>query len=387
MRISDLSTRPAVIALTVVLVTGSALHAQTWSDLVHPDEPHYRMSIPHLITDPDEIVMLPVVVVLLEYAGLDHQPQHTPAFYQDFIFGGGGGEWTSQGPSLSQILWETSNGRLLIVPAYETDTSDGGAVNDGIIGWVRTQCPPGMSGYYCVEGSQDGQPCDPANPSACENGGGHCAECDTFEYHAYKDYKMRAEAVRLAEPYMNFAQYDTMDSNWNAGSDGEVTDNELAFMLIHAMADCVDHHDAPGHDSWGTNSCGGGTTRGTDPSPIEIDGIQLRQNPGEIPEGGIAQVLAHESHHQVFSLPDLYRNNDYSECNPKLITRDGNICYPCKIDDADPQAACNDACGDAVCVEDGAVWGASYVARGSTAYCGGSDETTNCRAKGHWHKT
>jgi hypothetical protein len=107
-----------------------------------------------------------------------------------------------------------------------------------------------------------------------------------------------------------------------------------------------------------------------------VDDIQLRQNPGEIPEGGIAQVLAHEFHHQVFGTRDLYTDGDYNGCNPKLIVRDGNICYPCRIDDNNPEAACNDACADAVCVEDGSVWGASYVARGSTAYGSGTDETS-----------
>jgi len=169
-----------------------------------------------------------------------------------------------------------------------------------------------------------------------------------------------------------------MDVNWEPGADGLVTDNELAILFIHAMADCVDWHNAPGHTSWGTIGCGGGTTRYTEPSTIGVNGITLYQQPGEIPEGGVAQVLAHEFNHQVFGLPDLYRNKDYNECNPKLVTTDGKVCAPCRIDDDNPEAACNDACADAVCVEDGAIWDASYVARGSTAYGGGSDETANC---------
>jgi len=159
MRISDLSIRHAVIALTIALTSGTMLHAQTWSDVVHPDTPHTlstdaRMSIPHLINDDNAVVELPVVVVLLEFAGLDHRPQHTVEFYQDFLFGDGStGEWTSQGPSLKQIISETSNGRFEIVPANETH----GMWSDGIIGWVRTECPPDMSGYYCVNGTEDNE--------------------------------------------------------------------------------------------------------------------------------------------------------------------------------------------------------------------------------------
>lgn len=233
MTIPNLSTRHLVLTLAGLFAGGSSLYAQSWSDLVHPENPHFflgrysdaPMSIPDLITDPTADIKLPIVVVLLEFPDVVHNGQHTVAFYQDLLFGDGGGPWTSQDPSLKQIIWETSNGRFTIVPALETH----GTLNDGIIGWVETRCPPGLDGHFCVLGPHQDESCDPADPACTE---GTCAACDSWEYHEQHPEMMRSEAIRLADPDINFALYDTRDESWNPGAEIEALGHRRTIRIV-----------------------------------------------------------------------------------------------------------------------------------------------------------
>jgi len=394
MKALKLFIRCAAIASVLTLSIGSVTQAQTWLDLAHPEDPHVHggdmaMAIPDLLNNVTQTVEVPVLVILLEFGDVDHQEVddqgndiHTPAFFQDFVFGTGGGLWTSHGPSLKQLIHQASNGRFDIVPATESK----GVVNDGVAGWFRARCADGFPEYVCITGSEHDQPCDPADPTVCEDGGGFCAACDSWDFWRYHDLMKRTEAIQLANGYINYAQYDTMNNRWLPGPDGVVTDNELAVLLIHAQPNCQDHH---GHDDWGTgnDSCSGGTVRATAPEVFRLDGIDVHLNPTAMPEANTVQVEFHEFSHQQFGQPDLY--GGYAKCNPEVKFLDGTTCYPCTLDpDLPPEPACNDLCLDAICLDDGAYWGADYVAKGSTEHNmisgGTSCGTDDSRAS--WYK-
>ena len=101
------TTRRALLWVAAMSASATSLYAQSWTDFAHPDEPHVLLydipvSIPDLIDDPNDVTYLPVLVILLEFSDVEHQSFHTPAFFEDFTFGTGGGDWTSQWPSLKQ---------------------------------------------------------------------------------------------------------------------------------------------------------------------------------------------------------------------------------------------------------------------------------------------
>ncbi len=79
MRHPILSTRQAVLDLAIVLAVGSVGLAQlSWPDIAHPDDPHAMsydalISIPPLLSDPNEVIMLPVLVILIEFPDAIHQ--------------------------------------------------------------------------------------------------------------------------------------------------------------------------------------------------------------------------------------------------------------------------------------------------------------------------
>ncbi len=382
MRNPILSPRRAMLVLVILLMAGSLADAQTWSDFAHPNDPHRLMynapmSIPQLLTDPNERIELPVLVILLEFYDAQHQSFHTPAFFADMVFGEGGGQWTRYGRSMKQILREATNGRLEIMPAEEAS----GTLDDGIVGWVEAQCHENNTvGGYCVGGDRDNQECDVLSPEPCESGGGYCAPCASWDYYKEKVAHKRTEAIKRAHhPELNFAQYDTMDITWDdsSGGDGFVTDNELAIMIIHASPSCADHHHAawPPHPDWGTG-CGGGQATATFPAELDFDGVKLLQFPGVMSEAASPQVLTHEFGHQVFGLVDLY-TTQYSKKNPLVTVHDGTISSNCIIEPG--TSPCNDSCAAAMCVEDRTGWGSDatdYVARGSTVDAAGSSVTS-----------
>ncbi len=374
MRHPILITRRVFLTLAAFLAIAAPGMAQmTWWELAHPDNPHSMaydavISISPLITTTNS-QSLPVLVILLEFGDVTHQDVHSSGFISDFVFGDGSGPWSSQEPSMKEIIWNASNGRFMIVPAPETH----GTVDDGVVGWMQAQCPPGMSGYFCVGDDEDGDPCDPSSPNPCASDDGICAACDSWDYYRYNDWKKRAEAVRRADAYVDFSGYDSRTVDWDPGADGHVTDNEFAVMVIHAKPNCTDEH---GHPDWGGGgACNVGTVRPTDPAPIITDeGVELLIHPGVIPEGGSAQVLAHEFSHQLFGVGDLY--NNFGSGNPDIRALDGTFVYPCKIGEDPPQAPCNDECADAICLDDGGLWGGTWVAQGNTEAASGSDETS-----------
>ncbi len=366
------ATRHAIVMLAILSTVSLKAHAQLWRQFAHGNVPHMLsydipMSIPDLIDGTTDQIILPVLIIPIQFSDVGMQSDHTAAFYNDLVFGTGNGDWTANHLSVAQIIEANSNGRLLLIPAIEWD----GAQNDGVVGPVTAQCPPGSSGSLCVEGDAAGQSCDPGVPGACEAGGGHCEACDTWEYYRWNDLKKRAEAIRRADEWVDFSIYDTRDRFWNVGQDDEVRSNEIAVLVIHARPNCTDPHE--GHADWGTEGCGSGTMRATDPSWWWTDdGVRMRQHPSVITEAGSAHTLAHELSHQIFGTQDLYGGGG-ANCNPRVRTAMGSICSPCTLDDP----ACNDACADAACVDDMAAFeSTSYYHSGSTGSSSGTDESS-----------
>lgn len=230
-----LRTVQPLLVMAIVCTAGARTHAQLWRDFAHTDDPHRLSydapaSIPPLIDDPSVTIAIPVLVVLLQFSDVSGQAAHTAGFFKNFVFGMGYNDGAVDQPSLRQIIEANSNGRVTIVPALESH----GTSSDGLFGWVTTQCPPGITGGGCTAGPAQGQQCSLNTAGACEAGGGQCVLCDSWDYYRFNDWKKRAEAIRRADPDVPFSIYDLMDNDWVIGSDGIVTDNEIAVVVIDA---------------------------------------------------------------------------------------------------------------------------------------------------------
>lgn len=300
--------RTLVLALVVAWSAAPTVRAQLWRRFAHPDRPHRLIndepaSIPPLFDDPNATIDIPVLVVLLQFSDVSAQGVHTAAFFEDMVFGVGYNDGNVDQPSLREIVEANSNDRVTIVPANEFH----GTPDDGVAGWFTSQCPPGETNGLCIVGNTEAGACTVGVPGACEAGGGYCADCNSWDYYRFKDQGKRAEAIRRAIPFIDFTEYDSMDSDWAIGPDLFITDNEIAVVVIEAWPDCVDGH---GHTDWGTIGCSGnGTVRPTDPATLSDNESQeylIKQNPAIIREAGTVQVLAHEFFHQVFGMADLY---------------------------------------------------------------------------------
>jgi hypothetical protein len=371
----------SVHVLLVALIFLSPLmpaFGQLWKEFSHIDSPHVifldsPISIPPLVDNVNRVITVSVLIILLDYANVRHHTTvHTPQFFSDFVFGSG----TANDPSVHQIIQANSNGRLLLVPAFETH----GTANDGIVGWVTTQCPPGETEGVCIAGTPlctlgtaGGSRCTVGTPGAC-GAGEQCWSCDSQQYYSFEGGgKKRAEAIRRANPFVNFASYDTMNSSWTSGPDTWVTNNELLVMVIEAWPDCVDGHGGAGHIGWGQCGCDGGQTAEMNPQNLSLDGVSVRQRPAFITEAATPQTLAHELAHQLFGLEDLYGEGDPNQCNPRIVALEGAICYPCTMG----QTACNDSCANAACLDDMALFATnSRSVSGSTNGSAGSDVTS-----------
>jgi M6 family metalloprotease-like protein len=335
--------RGALAALLLALAAGVA-PAADWNDFAHPATPHPGahkgpISIPELITDHGKVIDLPVLVVLLSFRDMQPQTVHTAAFFEDLVFGTGSGLWTSgcDRPSVKQIIEESTNQRLRLVPAQETH----GTHNDGVVGWIDAQCPPGVT-----------PPPD----------------CDTFAYYFADIGAKRAEGIRRADPFVNYAAYDVRDKDWNYVKDGLITSNDLVVMVVNADDYCLDQHDSCGHPDPGPDNCAGGNCRFTNPGDVPVDGVHVRQLVAGMIETAHANVFAHELGHQVFGLGDLYQRDGG---NPRVTAEDGYYVYDPTSCGTDCWKAFDDDCADAACLAD-----VDTRASGSTVNATGTDVST-----------
>ncbi|MFQ5813764.1 MAG: hypothetical protein ACE5I2_11355 [Anaerolineae bacterium] len=282
------------------LLTGLA-YAQLWHQFAHPNQPHPGtnggITIPELFADPNAVVQLPVLVVLMEFVDVAHETQHDVAFFQDLMFGEGR---PSGRPSVAQVYRENSNGRLLLTPATAGD-QDG--TPDGIVGWVTAQDEMAcrLSDLSCVYNLSENQ---------CLAQGG---EWGSFMYWWCDIHAKRAEGIRVADPFFNYSVYDT-------NNDNIITSDELIVVLVNADDTACDQHVSHPNLPACTDQPGG-NVRPTNPSqvPVEEGQLEVHQAMAGCIEQADVGVFAHELGHQVLGLGDLY------EATPNTHVADGYL--------------------------------------------------------------
>lgn len=383
------SINELLLILVLLALAACPARAEVWEEFIHADDPHHFTTfawpfvIPELINDEDEVITLSVLVILVEFDDFGHQPQYTPGYYRDMIFGDGTGPWSSQSSTFEQIVETASNGRINVVPALETDDRDDGSLNDGIVGWVTAECPLdwGDGSDVCI-GHEDGHDhlCDVIGSAACEAGGGTCVPCDSWVFYSIHKGKRRAEVVRRADPFVPFDLYDLRDSAWHVGSsDGDIRSNELAVLQVQALPTpptCTDC----GAQSAGSNP-GAIPVECADPNVPATCSHTVTQKIAVMRPNDPPQVLFHEFVHQVYMGQDCYHSGIGETCFPGVNVLDGSLCYPEAWHGQTSLIPENDECGNAVCLHDRMLWGATEdrVARSPIDNCQGTD-VTSCRA-------
>ncbi|MFQ5900527.1 MAG: M6 family metalloprotease domain-containing protein [Thermodesulfobacteriota bacterium] len=230
---------------------------------------------------------IPVLILPVYYddvAGTANcsQCQKTPvSTFQTIAFG--------TGKSLKDYYSSMSNGKLILTPATEDDTANGGTANDGVVGWLRlgTTTPQGTT--------PDNQLTD-----------------------LTKTHQIASDALNAADAYVDFSSYDT-------DSDGNVTSKELVIVIILAGYEEA----GLGMDETGTALAQDTTTPriwahatsfGGDAISIPtLDGVTVNTTStnsygqaytifGERQGDHAATlgVMVHELGHAILDLPDLY---------------------------------------------------------------------------------
>ena len=230
-------------------------------DNTPPSSPPPEPPVTPPVTPPSGAVSLPLLIIQVEFN--DTTFTSSTLTWQEKIFGSAVGQ-------LNHYYLEVSQNKFLFIPANEGESS----VNDGIIK-VRV------------------------NQNHIQTLG-----TNFNNYTAFANVLF--EALTLADPYINFAAYDT---NKNAAIDV----NELQIMFLVAGGE-----EATGVNPgiWAHQSCING---------VSLDGKALMQCGngtytafGEHhfssngPDAGIG-IIAHELGHGVFNLPDLYDRDLSSE--------------------------------------------------------------------------
>lgn len=158
-------------------------------------------------------------------------------------------------PSVVGYFDESSNEHLLLTPANESDDSNGGDENDGVI---SIKINKNKTGWVFGDGA--------------------------LEWHEQQE-----KILDAASSHINFGEFDT-------NGDGRVTEDELTIV----------RHDV----DLGVIPDGSGGIRNA-PTGLEIDGVTLGR-PGQgfkVMNSGTAtnlMTLVHEIGHQAFDMPDTY---------------------------------------------------------------------------------
>ncbi|MCB9291533.1 MAG: hypothetical protein H6559_00135 [Lewinellaceae bacterium] len=280
---------------------------QSWRDFAHPAAPHEignplpPLVFEELFDDTELVLTVPMVVVLMDFVDQPsiNPSRYSPSRFRNMAFGQ---DLPDGSPTVREYYRQASNGRIQVIPAQETH----GLVNDGVIGWVAA-----------------------TNGNAAFNQ--NLAE-------------KRAEAVRRADAFMNFSDYDAND-------DGVISAHELIIFLVN-----------PGS--------GGGQTWPTNPASIPVDGGALMVNIpiGALGETNRAMPIAHETSHPFLGHTDLYR-----KCTESWPVGDGYICEILSDDCRFPNNT-NCSCPDALdaTADETATGNTSAYPVSSEAACGGA---------------
>jgi len=256
-------------------------HAQLWKQFVHSGSPHVDdrnkpaswphlpMTLPRLHNSETAVDTVHVLLVLLEFDDLSALPTNTPQRYADMVFNGG----VDGLPSVADLYRENSNGRLLLLPATDGETH---GVADGVVGWVSPSPEPGC----CRDTNNDPVALD---QTQCLQQGYSWAAGTTAYYGCWIQQK-RAEGIRLADPFFDFARYDR-------DGDQILTAQELSVVVINAAGMAY-----------------GGNNRLTDPMylPVESQQYEVFQWVTGVNEATDFSLIAHELAHQSLGHGDLY---------------------------------------------------------------------------------
>lgn len=214
----------------------------------------------------------PLLIILVKFS--DQDSTYTPSQFQNLFF--------SATDSVKEYFIEATKGNITMVPAVESDTSDGGAANDGIVGWVSLPINhPNTSGSLVSANKQ-----------------------------------ITRDAMAAADPYIDYSSYDT-DSN------GYLSNEELSVVIVVAgyEASWGGHPDPSvwGH-RWSLDHATGTvpyyTGDGVGVGYFMYNGGYCQF--GEVHSGGsephIATIgiMCHELGHLCFGLPDLYDTDSSS---------------------------------------------------------------------------
>ncbi len=191
----------------------------------------------------------------------DQPASYSAAQVQSLIFGTGG--------SLADYYSDVSYSSLTVSPAIESHNAQGGAVNDGFIGWLR------LSGNHP----------------------------DTAGSTGVVNAQLTKDAILAADQFIDFSQYDT-------SGNGIVDPTELSIIIIVAGYEKA-YAPTPGNSVW-AHQWDMAFALGPANTP-NVDGKTVHKYAqfGERHNDHLATmgVICHEMGHLMLSLPDLYDIN------------------------------------------------------------------------------
>ncbi|MFP5319824.1 MAG: hypothetical protein ACLGI2_16215 [Acidimicrobiia bacterium] len=230
----------AVLVLLGAISPAAADYPDPLPDFAHPGDPHQGLySFTGGRTD------RPMLVIYAEFADLsfaDTSPPGLDAFYTSERYFGAF-------PSVADYFDDDSSGQLRFSRARESDASNNGAVDDGV---VSVSIPMAKSDFLAL-GLTTGQ----------------------------------KRLLEAADPFVDFAAFD-------ADGNGRVTQDELVVHRQDVDPDAV----------------GPGCATARRPDAVELDGVQLGGGGNLLMVNAGTDTnlitLAHETGHAAFDMPDLY---------------------------------------------------------------------------------
>jgi M6 family metalloprotease-like protein len=246
--------------LAVLILTAPAIASNPYPD---PPPQFPVLDEPHdvLLNPIGGTTDRPMVVIYVQFADERFEDTNSPPGDKwtdtDFMDASDIHErfFSGEFPSVVDYFETSSNGNLIFFPADESDDSNGGAINDGVI---SITIDANKTGWVFGD--------------------------DALEWHEQQEAILNA-----ASEHIDFASFDR-------NGDGRVTEDEL-IIVRHD----VDLQEIPG---------GSGAIRSA-PSGLEIDGVTLGR-PGQgfrMINSGTAtnlMTLVHEIGHQAFDMLDTY---------------------------------------------------------------------------------
>ncbi len=202
-------------------------------DFAHPGSPHDPLYSP-TGGNRDR----PVLVIYAQFSDVTFPVGFDSAVVADRFFG--------SFPSVTDYFANDSFGHLILTPAAETNTTNNGAVNDGVVAVTIAS--------------------------------------DKATFTALTASAQNKQLLQAADPFVNFAAFDT-------NGNGALTDDELV----------VEHLDAD-PDPAGPAGCG--ATRGVD--PVSLDGKNMTLSVAMDGTDSNLMTIIHETGHVTFHMRDLY---------------------------------------------------------------------------------